>query len=182
MNITHPQMVTQLGKDGGDLLKSLTAEKCHAWHMSSCIMGEVAELVEGNETGDVINIGEELGDIEFYMEGFRQGVNLSRETIVQMSIGLAHKDVSLGYAAGLVVEAANMFDAVKKWIIYEQNTDRVKLANAMARFEWYMSAFRGANGITYDQTIQANIEKLGKRYPGFVYTNKAAQDRADKLA
>jgi hypothetical protein len=33
---------------------------------------------------------------------------------------------------------------------------------------------------THQQALDANIEKLGKRYEGFNYSNQAAQARADK--
>lgn len=37
-----------------------------------------------------------------------------------------------------------------------------------------------AVGITREETIEANIAKLGKRYEGFNYSDQAAQTRADK--
>lgn len=183
--ITHSEMVRRLGKDGKNILQTLTPEKCHVWHMSSCIMGEVGELVEGVLGGNYTraNVVEELGDIEFYMEGLRDGVKIVRDEVLSHTRGLARADTGTPtlYQDGLVIHAANIFDACKKWIIYEKDIDRDKLVKAMAKFEWFMSAFRGAAGITYSETIEANIEKLARRYGSdFVYTNQKAQDRADK--
>lgn len=181
--ITFQQMVRKLSKDGKNILASLTPEKCHVWHMASCIMGEVAELTEGQVTGDVSNTLEELGDIEFYMEGLRDGFGISRAHVIEQSLSVLPIDVPCSfYIDGLTVEAANIFDACKKWIFYEKEIDSATLTKALARFEWYMSAFRGAAGIKFESVIAANMAKLAKRFgPDYSYSNQKAQDRADKV-
>jgi len=68
----------------GALPEGLTAEKCHLLHMAIGIFGEAAELLEAvyrhcedNTPLDLENVVEELGDGEFYTEGFRQGVGVT---------------------------------------------------------------------------------------------------------
>lgn len=70
----------------------LTAEQCHLLHMAIGIAGEAAELLEPilayclGEPLDIENVIEESGDIEFYHEGFRQGVNFTRELALSANI------------------------------------------------------------------------------------------------
>jgi NTP pyrophosphatase (non-canonical NTP hydrolase) len=114
--IIHSEMVAGLKKPGEDILKSLTPEKCDAWHMASCIPGEAGEI----------------------------------------------------------------FDAVKKYVIYERDIDMVNVIEELGDLEFYMEGLRQNLNITREETIEGNIKKLGKRYNDFKYSNKAAHDRADK--
>ena len=114
--ITHPEMVSQLAKDGAVIAKELTDTSAHSLHMAVGISGEAGELLDAikkvaiyNKPIDRENIIEELGDLEFYMEGLRQGLDITRE-----------------------------------------------------------------------ETLHANIAKLGKRYKGHNYSDQQAQARADK--
>lgn len=112
----HADMVAVLAKTGGDIYKTMHAQKCALIHHTMGISGEAGELLDGikkhiiyDKVLDVENVVEELGDIEFYMEGLRQAL-----------------------------------------------------------------------GITREQTLTANMDKLAKRYPNYEYTNERAHDRADK--
>ena len=71
----------------------MTAEQAHLIHMALGIFGEAAELMDavftsvgGHYELDMENVIEELGDIEFYMEGFRQGIETTREEILDENI------------------------------------------------------------------------------------------------
>ena len=93
MQINHPDMVSVLAKPGEDILASLTPVKCHAWHMASCIPSEAGELFDAvkkeviyNKLVDRQNIIEELGDLEFYMEGLRQAYEITREETIEANI------------------------------------------------------------------------------------------------
>lgn len=99
----HSDIVKALAKPGSDILASLTPAQAHQVHMILGLAGEVGELVDAvkkaaiyNKPLDLENVVEELGDIEFYLEGFRQGLNIQRETT------LRHNIIKLGkrYAAG----------------------------------------------------------------------------------
>ena len=82
---------------------------------------------------------------------------------------------------GLVVWSANVFDACKKWIIYEKDVDREKLFFTLAVFENYMRLTRMRAGILREDCLKSNMEKLARRYgPGYGYSNAAAQNRIDK--
>lgn len=119
----HAAMVRALVKPGEDVIASLTPDKADMWHAATGISGEAGELLDAvkkvaiyNKPADYLNIIEELGDLEFYMEQLRQ-----------------------------------------------------RLSICMGR------------EVTRDEVLTYNMEKLGKRY-GSGYSDKAAQERADKVA
>jgi NTP pyrophosphatase (non-canonical NTP hydrolase) len=92
-DITHPELVAALVKPGADIIASLTPEKADAWHMASCIPGEAGELFDAvkknviyNKPLDRANVIEELGDLEFYMEGLRQNLGITREETIAANI------------------------------------------------------------------------------------------------
>jgi hypothetical protein len=176
--ITYNQMVRKLAKDGTNIHNWLTPAMCDMWHMSSCLMGEAGELLEG--LGDHENIVEELGDLEWFMEGLRDGTRISYEEVCDV-IPTVASDLKLDYVNGIVVESCNIFNVVKKTIIYEQELNRANLVRAMACFEYYMACFRGSLDIKRDECLKANMAKLAKRYgPDYEYTNQKAKERADK--
>ena len=85
----YRKMVTNLVKPGEDILISLTSGKCHLWHMATGVSGEAGELLDAvkkfviyEKDLDVANVIEELGDLEFYMEGLRQGLGVTREEVL----------------------------------------------------------------------------------------------------
>lgn len=85
-NINYEDMVRALAKPGEEIRKALTAEDCHLNHMGMGVCGEAGELVDAikkhtiyRKPIDLENVIEELGDLEFFMAGVRQGLNITRE-------------------------------------------------------------------------------------------------------
>ena len=92
-NISHADMVRTLAKPGIIIAKELSPENAHLWHMATGISGEAGELLDAvkkvsiyNKPVDIANIIEELGDLEFYMEGLRQGLGITREETLEANI------------------------------------------------------------------------------------------------
>lgn len=169
----YSDMVKKLAKQGDVIAASLNSQKIHVWHMASALVGETGELI-ANE--GVSNVVEELGDIEFYIEGVRGGLDISYESIPAIEIVDEFIDID-----GIVIEACNIFDVCKKWIIYEKDLDTNKLLNAMSRLEHYLKEYRASHNLTREEVLHENMKKLAKRYGNdFVYTNLAAQERVDK--
>jgi NTP pyrophosphatase (non-canonical NTP hydrolase) len=83
-------------------------------------------------------------------------------------------------ATGVAGEAGELLDAVKKHAIYTKPLDRENVLEELGDLEFYLEGIRQAIGVTREEVLQGNIDKLAKRYPGFNYTNQAAQNRADK--
>lgn len=83
-------------------------------------------------------------------------------------------------AIGVSGEAGELLDAVKKAVIYRKPLDRENVIEELGDIEFYLEGLRQGAGITREETLQANIAKLGVRYEGLRYSDTAAQQRADK--
>jgi len=100
----YHQMVSDLVKPGLDIIQGLSPAKANALHMAVGVAGEAGELLDGikkyviyGKPLDQTNIIEELGDLEFYMEGLRAELGISRnETLVANK----HKLLGKRYASG----------------------------------------------------------------------------------
>lgn len=99
------------------------------------------------------------------------------DIIAQLTPEAAHH---LHMAVGVSGEAGELLDAVKKSAIYCKPIDMENVIEELGDIEFYMEGLRASLGITREQTLQANIEKLSKRYSSLSYSNEAAQERADK--
>ena len=88
----------------------------------------------------------------------------------------------LHMAVGVSGEAGELLDAIKKHAIYHKPLDLENVIEELGDLEFFMERIRQIAGITRQQTIEANIAKLGKRYNKGAYSNEQAQERLDKVA
>lgn len=86
----------------------------------------------------------------------------------------------LHMVVGISGESGELLDAIKKAVIYRKPLDRVNVVEELGDLEFYMEGLRQSLNITREETISANIAKLGERYKGHQYSDAQAQDRADK--
>ncbi len=86
----------------------------------------------------------------------------------------------LHMAVGVSGEAGELLDAVKKATIYNKPLDRENMIEELGDLEFYMSRIRQLLGVSRDEVLENNYEKLSKRYAKGQYSNKQAQERADK--
>lgn len=84
-------------KPGEEIVAEITPAKAHLLHMAAGVAGEAGELLDAikkhtmyNKPLDIENVEEELGDIEFYMQGLRDALDLNRDDC------LAHNMKKLG--------------------------------------------------------------------------------------
>lgn len=80
---------------------------------------------------------------------------------------------------GIAGEAGELVDAIKKHVIYNKPLDLENVVEELGDIEWYMEGLRASIGVTREQVLAYNIEKLNKRYPA-KYSDNDAQNRADK--
>jgi len=107
-----------------------------------------------------------------------RGLAKPGEQILQeMSPKQAH---GMHMAIGIAGEAGELLDAIKKNCIYQKPLDTENVLEELGDIEFYLEGLRQSLGITREETLEANIKKLGVRYDGHQYSNQAAQDRADK--
>lgn len=86
----------------------------------------------------------------------------------------------LHMAVGVSGEAGELLDAVKKAVIYNKEMDLENVIEELGDLEFYMSKIRQIVGITREEILQRNIDKLSVRYAKGKYSNDQAQERADK--
>lgn len=86
----------------------------------------------------------------------------------------------LHMAVGVSGEAGELLDAVKKAVIYNKEIDLENVIEELGDLEFYMSKIRQIVGITREEILKHNIDKLSIRYAKGKYSNDQAQERADK--
>ncbi len=185
-SITHPELVVALAKPGADIAASMTAKSADMLHHAVGVAGECGELlipILGHPINvDRENLVEEIGDLEFYMEGLRQNLGITREETMAVNdeefVGLG----LLTLTVNLTIHGCNLLDLAKKAVIYEKEPDRQKFVKEMISFESALRCIRDYLSITYEETIEANIAKLSVRYASGGFSNAEAEARADKAA
>lgn len=92
-------------KSALDIYKEFTLDKANLVHIALGICGEAGELLDTikkhfayNKTLDEINLIEELGDLEFYMEALRQHLNLTRDDVIKSNTLKLQKRYTTGYS------------------------------------------------------------------------------------
>lgn len=111
----YSRMVRDLAKPGGQILSQLTNDDCHLWHMGTGCCTEAGELLDAIKKAviyrrdlDRENVIEELGDLEFYMEGVRQAIGVSRESVLEANYEkLSKKRYKNGYSDKAAQERAD---------------------------------------------------------------------------
>lgn len=103
----YEDMVARLKKPGEDI--RIDPRKADLLHMALGIAGEAGELVDAikkhaiyGKPLDLGNVVEELGDLEFFMEGLRQRLCLVRDHTLRANM----QKLGVRYAGGYTDEAA----------------------------------------------------------------------------
>ena len=115
MSLSHPELVTALAKPGDVIANELTGKDAHELHMAVGIAGEAGELLDAIKKAviyrkplDRVNVIEELGDLEFYMEGLRQSLSISREEVLTENINkLSTRYQSMSYTDSAAQQRAD---------------------------------------------------------------------------
>ena len=80
---------------------------------------------------------------------------------------------------GIVGEAGELLDAVKKHTIYNKPLDVENIIEELGDLDFYAEGMRQILDLRREDILAYNIKKLTKRYQDG-YSDKAAQERADK--
>lgn len=80
---------------------------------------------------------------------------------------------------GVVTEAGELGDTVKKTVIYGKPLDVSNMQEEIGDLLWYVAVLINACGLDPEIIMQANIDKLKARYPER-YSDADALARADK--
>lgn len=101
-----------------------------------------------------------------------------RDICDTMSPSMMH---NLHMAVGICGEAGELIDAIKKAAVYNKPLDRENVIEELGDLEFYMEGLRQQLSISREETLTNNVSKLLKRYEDGKYSDRAAQDRADKV-
>lgn len=161
-----------------NLFKPMGTQAATVLHAAVGIAGEVAELLVA---GSIENLVEEMGDIEFYIEAAYQstGGRDFPELIVD-GHDMSQHQVFSTVGTAMSVTAGRLLDLVKKAWVYEQELNLNGVRYELMRLELMLGTLRELLSVRRPDVLGANQTKLGKRYPDGVYTDRDAQQRADK--
>ncbi len=194
-DITHPQLVKALVKNPIDIMGTLSLNNIDLWHGATGVAGEGGELLEG--ISDLIargineesiaeareNVLEESGDLYFYQEQLvqRTGIELDWDAIGAFARNQhLGPDMILREAVMVAVASSQVLDTVKKAAIYNKPLDVPMLTTQLTEMSKHLMVVGYMFGVERVEALRANISKLKVRYDGLKYSDKAAQDRADK--
>ncbi len=78
---------------------------------------------------------------------------------------LSKKDVLINSVMGLCGESGEAIDIVKKHLAQGHELDKEHLAKELGDIAWYLAEAATVLEIPLEDILQANIDKLKKRYP-----------------
>ena len=78
---------------------------------------------------------------------------------------LGKREVLINSVMGLCGESGEAIDIVKKWMAHGHELNKDHLAKELGDIAWYLAEAATALDMDLEDVLQANIEKLKKRYP-----------------
>ena len=88
-----------------------------------------------------------------------------KKAMVTLNPGLSKHDVLLNGVMGLCGEAGECIDIVKKHLHQGHELDREKLCKELGDVAWYLAETAYALGLSLEEVLRGNLDKLKKRYP-----------------
>ena len=86
---------------------------------------------------------------------------------------LNKRDVLINSVMGLCGESGEAIDIVKKWMAQGHELDKAHLAKELGDIAWYLAEVATALDLPLEEILQANLDKLKKRYPDGFETQKS---------
>lgn len=94
---------------------------------------------------------------------------------------LNKKEILINSVMGLCGESGEAIDIVKKWLAQGHELDKEHLAKELGDIAWYLAEAATALDLSLEEILQANIEKLKKRYPeGFEIQQSTHREKDDQ--
>ena len=94
---------------------------------------------------------------------------------------LNKKEILINSVIGLCGESGEAIDIVKKWLAQGHELDKEHLAKELGDIAWYLAEAATALDLSLEEILQANIEKLKKRYPeGFEIQRSTHREKDDQ--
>ncbi len=81
---------------------------------------------------------------------------------------------------GLSTEAGEFLDSMKKHLFYGKPLDKINLAEELGDLFWYCAIVADELGVSFEEVMERNIEKLKARY-GERFNEEKAENRNLKV-
>ena len=94
---------------------------------------------------------------------------------------LDKKDILINSVMGLCGESGEAIDIVKKWLAQGHELDKDHLAKELGDITWYLAEAATALDLSLEDILQANLDKLKKRYPQGFDKNNSINRKTDDL-
>ena len=94
---------------------------------------------------------------------------------------LDKKDILINSVMGLCGESGEAIDIVKKWLAQGHDLDKDHLAKELGDIAWYLAEAATALDLSLEDILQANLDKLKKRYPQGFDKNTSIHRKTDDL-
>ncbi len=76
---------------------------------------------------------------------------------------------------GVATESSELLDAIKKHVFYGKPLDKVNLIEEMGDLFWYLAIIADELGVSFEEVLQKNSEKLALRYGEGFSSSKAVK-------
>jgi NTP pyrophosphatase (non-canonical NTP hydrolase) len=106
LELQYAEMVKALAKPGDQIIAEITPDLMHCLHMAVGVAGEAGELLDAVKKLAIYNkpltkegrdnLVEELGDLEFYMQGLRERTGITREEVLEANMAKLSKRYHAG--------------------------------------------------------------------------------------
>lgn len=112
-----------------------------------------------------------------------RGEAISYEQFVSnlFNCGITPADALHHSGTGISSEAGEIIDITKGVKYYGKPLNMQHMIEELGDLRFYYQAMLNMLGVTDEQIIAANIQKLSKRYPDGIFTEKHAVERLDKV-
>ena len=115
----HALMVNNNAKRGEDIIATMLPAQAHLLHMAVGVCGEAGELIDAikkhvvyGKPLDFENVIEEIGDIEFYLSGLRDALDIERDTTLRHNLNKLAVRYARGYSDAAAQVRADKADDV----------------------------------------------------------------------
>ena len=89
-------------------------------------------------------------------------------------------EILINSVMGLCGESGEAIDIVKKWFAHGHELDKEHLKKELGDIAWYLAEAATALDLTLEEILEANIDKLRKRYPeGFETKRSVDREKND---
>ena len=131
-------------------------------------------MSELNQVKGVI-LSDLLGEFNKMTLALAKDGELIKQELTPQQANLLHM------AVGVSGEAGELLDAIKKHTIYQKPLDVENVKEEAGDILFYLSNILQSVGLSFEEVLQHNIDKLSVRYSSGKYSNEQAQQRADKV-